>query len=62
MARKVNKREESPIAMIGAGGVILLKEPRECRCGRMAMIVISRYGQTLCIDCNEKLRAGRGRN
>lgn len=42
----------------GSLGVILT-EPMQCACGRMAMLVVNRYGKTRCLECDEKAKAER---
>ncbi len=48
------------------GGTLIcvLKKAVECGCGRMAMMVINRMGQTRCTECDhefQKSEAQRGR-
>lgn len=44
-------------------GMIILKEPRKCKCGRMAAFLVNRDGKTRCVSCDsdyqqEKLARG----
>lgn len=37
-----------------SNGFMALKEPAECRCGRMAYFVKNEGGTTKCLECAEK--------
>lgn len=34
------------------GVIVFLPEPRECACGRAAMVVINRAGRSRCVACD----------
>lgn len=40
------------IAVSERGAIVLLPEPRECACGRAAMIVFNRAGRSRCVACD----------
>lgn len=45
---------EALIAVDRDGAVrVLLAQPRECGCGRMAALVVNRDGKTRCVECDE---------
>lgn len=34
------------------GVIVFLPEPRECACGRAAMVIINRCGRSRCVACD----------
>lgn len=58
----------NPAAVIGfnesGAGVIWLRQPTTCSCGKMCFLVVNRMGKSRCIDCDtifeEELKKKQG--
>jgi len=46
---------ETPLAILNVTNdstLVILKEPRQCECGRMVYFVVNRKGKTRCVECD----------
>lgn len=43
----------------GVASVVFVHQPVDCACGRVALILLNRDGQTRCVDCDTKYTAGK---